>query len=128
MRATCPLATGDCLWRKRLRVSRSGCPVGDGRNTRLARAIGATVNLPGAFDPMPDDSAVTVGTLRRERLNCALETVEYMFLTVHFDAECLVVIVATHFTASHNGPPKLQFFFDENEWAGVLCNLTVADL
>jgi hypothetical protein len=43
--------------------------------------------LPSAFDSVTDDAAMTVGALRRERLNCAFKTIENVFLAVRFDAE-----------------------------------------
>lgn len=51
---------------------------------------------------MTDDAKVTMGTLRRERWNRALETVENMLSAFQIDGETLVIVVCTHFAAGHN--------------------------
>jgi hypothetical protein len=45
-------------------------------DARVARTVGAAVDLPVRLDAVPDYSAVAVGTTRGERLDRALEAVE----------------------------------------------------
>jgi hypothetical protein len=48
----------------------------DGGHSTLAGAMRATVERTVRLDPVPDDLAAAVITLRRELMNGALETIE----------------------------------------------------
>jgi hypothetical protein len=61
-----------------------------------------------------NDSAIAVGALRGKGLNCALETVEDVIVILDANDEALVVVVATHFTASHLETPYKDVVFGCN--------------
>jgi hypothetical protein len=68
-------------------------PVDHGRNSYLARAIGAAINLATTFDSLTNDPATAVCALGCERLNRTFETVKHVLRAIRFDAETLVVII-----------------------------------
>jgi len=73
----------------------------DGGYARQPGAIGAAVKGAVRFDSMTDDTAVAMSTRRRESVDCALKTVEYVFLARCDDLEGQVVFVSANFTLSH---------------------------
>ena len=50
---------------------------------------------------MADDSAVAVRALRRQRLNCTLETVKDVVAAIYFNAETFIVIISANFNLGH---------------------------
>ena len=67
----------------------------------LVCAVDATVKVVIGLDPMADDFAATMGTLRGHGLNCTLEAIKNMRFARCSNLECLVVFIASGFTASH---------------------------
>lgn len=59
---------------------------------------------------MSDDPASTMGTLRRKRLDGALETIENVVFATDDYFKCLVVIIAANLTGGHWAPLVLQQF------------------
>ena len=59
-----------------------------------------TEDLSIRFDPMADDTAVAVRANRRQRVDCALETIEGVTRSAHDDFKRLVIFVLT---TSHVG-------------------------
>jgi len=53
------------------------------------------------FDAMADDTAIAVWTSRRQRVDCALETIERVTLSAYDDFKGLVIIVLADFAFSH---------------------------
>ena len=66
-----------------------------------SRAVDAAEDLSVRFDAVTDDAAVAVRANRRQRVNCALETVEGVTLTAHDDFERLVIFVFANFARRH---------------------------
>jgi hypothetical protein len=80
------------------------------RRARVARlrAMITAENLAVGLNAVADHATVTMATLRRKRVNGALETVEDMFARFTFNNHLkgLRVIVSTDFTACHDRPPN----------------------
>jgi hypothetical protein len=53
------------------------------------------------FDAVADDAAVAVRANRRQRVDCALETVEGVTLSAHDHFKRLVVVVLANFASRH---------------------------
>ena len=60
-----------------------------------------TEDLSLRFDAVADDTAVAVGTNRRQRVDCALEAVEGVTLSAHDDFKRLVIFVLANFACRH---------------------------
>jgi hypothetical protein len=67
--------------------------------------MGAAKNHSSLFHTMPDHSATTVFTSRRQRIDGAFERIKHMLLPVQCHRESLVVFIATHFAFGHGKPP-----------------------
>lgn len=61
----------------------------------------ATEEPAGSFDPVPNYSARTVITGRREPLNRTFETIERVPRPVENDLKSLVVLIPAHFALGH---------------------------
>jgi hypothetical protein len=66
----------------------------------------ATEAFPIRLQPMPDDPAPAVLTVRRQRLNRAFEAVERVRLPTHHHFKTLVVIVPADFALCHGDSPQ----------------------
>ena len=66
-----------------------------------ACAVHTTENFSVRFDAVADDTAVAVGANRRQRVDCALETVEGVTLSAHDHFKRLVIIVLANFACRH---------------------------
>jgi hypothetical protein len=56
-----------------------------------------------------DNAAPAMIAFRRDDMDCALEAIEDVRLTIPFNLECLVVIVPAVFALSHNTLARLAF-------------------
>jgi hypothetical protein len=63
----------------------------------LASAVGATKQGIRRFHTVTNNTAATMGTRRRKRMDRALETVEDMSFTAHLHFKAFVIPVATDF-------------------------------
>ena len=54
----------------------------------LVRAVGAAINLAASLYAVPQDAAIAVCALRRERMHRAFETVEHMRFPVFCHSKC----------------------------------------
>lgn len=61
----------------------------------------ATKDLSVRFNAMPDDTTVAVGTHRRQRVDCTLETVKSVTFSAHDHFKRLVIIILANFAFSH---------------------------
>jgi hypothetical protein len=75
------------------------------RHTRLACAIGATVEGVVGLDAVSDDLAASSRADRCEFVNCALEAIERVACASRHDFKGQVIIVTTHLTLRHLPPP-----------------------
>src|SRR5205823_220400 len=71
-------------------------------DARLLGAVRAAKDVVALLDAVADDLAAAVGTLRRQRVDGALETVERLGPAARRHAEGLVVFVAANVTAGHD--------------------------
>ena len=71
------------------------------RLPRGAGAIDAAINFSVLLDPVSDHAAVAVRTMRRQRVDRALEAVEGVMLTFDHNLKRLVVFVLANFACSH---------------------------
>ena len=60
-----------------------------------------TEDLAVRFDAVADDPAIAVGTNRRQRVDCTLETIEGVRLAAHDDFKRLVLFVLANFECRH---------------------------
>ena len=60
-----------------------------------------TEDLSVRFDAVTDDTAVAMGTHRRQRVDCALETVKSVTFSAHDHFKRLVIIVLANFACRH---------------------------
>src|SRR6185295_16665048 len=91
-------------------LSRASQSIHDGGRRGLARAIRAAEHDSVHFRSMPDDAAAASGADRRQGVDGAFETVEYIGLAVPLDLERLVVDVAAGDAGArdhHNRPPSV---------------------
>jgi len=63
--------------------------------------VDTTEDLSVRFDAMSDNTAITVGTNRRQRVDRALEAVESVTLSAHDDFKRLVIIVLANLACRH---------------------------
>ena len=66
-----------------------------------ARAVDTTEDLSVRFDAMANDTAVAVGTNRRERMDRALEAIENMAFSADYDFKRLIIIVLANLACRH---------------------------
>ena len=66
-----------------------------------ASAMGAAENSSILFDPMSDDPASALGTLRSERLDSTLEAIKNMSFSTDNDLESFVVSIPAEFACWH---------------------------
>ena len=71
------------------------------RCARHSRAIDTAEDFFVRFDAMADDTAIAVWASRRQRVDCALETIERVTLSAYDDFKGLVIIVLADFAFSH---------------------------
>jgi hypothetical protein len=89
-------------------------PVGDGVKARFGlsaiferriacvfRAMHTTINGVSFLHAMADDPALAVFTSRGEGFNRTFERVKRVFLSVHGDGECLVIVISADFALRH---------------------------
>jgi hypothetical protein len=67
----------------------------------MPRATGATIDLAIAFQPMTDNSAMTMGALGCQRVNGTFEAVKNVLLAIRAQREALVVVIPTNLATSH---------------------------
>ena len=60
-----------------------------------------TKDLSVRFDAVADDTAIAMRANRREGVDCALEAIEDVTLSVHDDFKRLVIIVSADFAFRH---------------------------
>jgi hypothetical protein len=72
-------------------------------------AVGATVELVVAFNPMPDYATSTVEAGRRKCLNRAFEAVKRIALPFHNNIKAFVVIILAYLADPHD-VSSLKFF------------------
>jgi hypothetical protein len=63
--------------------------------------VDTTEDLSLRFDAVADNTAVAVGTNRRQGVDCALEAVEGVTLSAHDDFKRLVIFVLANFACRH---------------------------
>ena len=71
------------------------------RCARHSCAIDTAEDFFVRFDAMADDTAIAVWASRRQRVDCALETIERVTLSAYDDFKGLVIIVLADFAFSH---------------------------
>jgi hypothetical protein len=77
--------------------------------------VHTTEDLSVRFDAVADDTATAVRANRCERVDCALETIEDVPLSVHDDFKRLVIIIFANFACRHT-----ELFAPEEVRGGVL--------
>ena len=60
-----------------------------------------TEDLAVGFDAVADDTAIAVRANRRQRVDCALETVESVTFSAHDYLKRFVIIILANFASSH---------------------------
>jgi hypothetical protein len=83
-------------------VSKRSGPVGDADDSDAFGAVGAAEDIAFVLHAVPDDHAAAVNAPRSQGVNGALEAIEGVRLSVHFDRESLVVFVSANVAASHD--------------------------
>ena len=63
--------------------------------------MNATEDLSVRLDAVADDTAIAVRANRRQRVNCALEAIEGVALSGHYDFKRLVIFVFANFAYRH---------------------------
>jgi len=63
--------------------------------------MNATENLPIGFHTMADDPAITMWADRRQRVDCAFETIECVMLPCYDHFKGLVIFILANFARSH---------------------------
>jgi hypothetical protein len=71
------------------------------RCTGRARAVDTTKDVSVRFDAMAYDPAIAVWANRRERVDCALEAIKDVALSIHNDFKRFVIIVLANFASRH---------------------------
>ena len=71
------------------------------RFARRACAVDTTEDFSVGFDAVAHDTAIAVRANRREGVDCALEAIKDVALSVHDDFKRLVIIVPTDFASRH---------------------------
>jgi hypothetical protein len=66
-----------------------------------ACAVDATKNFSVRFDTVANNTAVAVGTHRRQRVDCTLETIKSMTFSAQDHFKRLVIIVLANFAFRH---------------------------
>jgi hypothetical protein len=67
----------------------------------MARAMGAAVDRAALLDAMADDGYAAPAAAGRKLLDCALEAIEMVRLTVHLDDEGVGVFVTARAAKCH---------------------------
>jgi len=68
--------------------------------------VGATEEPASNFHSMSNNFALAMFADWRDRLNRALEAVEYMAISSRYDLETFVVVISTNFALCHFAPPQ----------------------
>jgi len=63
--------------------------------------VDTTEDLSARFDAVTDDTTVAMGTHRRQRVDCTLETVKSVTFSTHDHFKRLVIIVLANFACRH---------------------------
>ena len=66
-----------------------------------ACAVDTTEDFSIRFNAVTDNTAVAVGANRRKRVDCALEAIKGVTLSMHDDLKRLVIIVLADFAFRH---------------------------
>jgi hypothetical protein len=72
----------------------------------FARAVGTTEEPASNFHSMSNNFALAMFADWRDRLNRALEAVEYMAISSRYELETFVVVISTNFALCHFAPPQ----------------------
>jgi hypothetical protein len=85
----------------------------------LIRAVSTTVKHAAGLYSVPNYLTAAVRTLRRHGLNCTLKAIKNMRFARCSNLECLVIVIATGFTACHRYflLPKLNNIGSVNDYA-----------
>src|SRR5437016_7033546 len=88
--------------------------VNDAAAARFARAIAAAEKCLIGFDAMTDDPAPAVSTHRRQFMDGAFETVEYMGISCRDYFKRKIIIVSADFASCHlKSPPLVWHLYTE---------------
>jgi hypothetical protein len=74
------------------------------------RAVSAAIHVAGGFHTVTYDAVTAMLARGCQGVDGAFERIERVGLAVHRNEECLVVVVAAHFTLGHFAPPIVGVF------------------
>jgi 4-amino-4-deoxy-L-arabinose transferase-like glycosyltransferase len=79
-------------------------PIACGYNTLIVCAVGAAIELPLAFNTMPNNATPTVGARRSKLVNGALKAIKPVAPPRHYNLKAFIVFIVTGGALAHRLP------------------------